>query len=557
MVRFIGIVFVLGALGSAVGEWFGLRLPTLSWGFELSRNVEFLRFETAAGSRLSRGMVAFAEWLNGHFGVPNGSGFLWFGWLAAVFAFCFGVFLLVRFWSPDSITPLMRRRFERFRRIRRGYVSFLILIGLMAAASFDQILVGSEALMVRYNGKYYWPAFTQTIEKGEDFGVKGDLEKAPAQYRELKHEFGKTETENWVMMPLWPYGSTNDNITALVSKLDVEDGIVYESGGKERSGLGARVYDLRKPEEVHLQYKFRDGIKQGSAFGWDRDRTRVYAATYADGVLVPDSESWSGEGSLETFLKASPTTLYNVDRPPSGPVLSTSPRHPLGTNSDGFDVISYLFGGLKVNIQAALLYIPIVYCVGITIGLLMGFFGGTFDIVVQRVIEILSNIPFLFLVIIVSEAVPAQWKDRFGLYIILAILAMFGWMGMTYYMRTAALKEKARDYIAASRVLGASTPRILFKHLLPNSVAIVVTLIPFSVSGLVLSLTALDYLGFGLPPKYATWGKLLQDGLQSPSSSPWLVTSAFVALVILLVLVTFVGEAVREAFDPKKFTVYR
>ena len=175
---------------------------------------------------------------------------------------------------------------------------------------------------------------------------------------------------------------------------------------------------------------------------------------------------------------------------------------------------------------------------------------------VQRLIEILSNIPFLFLVIIVSEAVPAQWKDRFGLYVILGILALFGWIGMTYYMRTAALKEKARDYIAASRVLGASTPRILFRHLLPNSVAIVVTLVPFSVSGLVLSLTALDYLGFGLPEKYATWGKLLQDGLHN-LSSPWLVSSAFVALVVLLVLVTFVGEAVREAFDPKKFTVYR
>ena len=110
--------------------------------------------------------------------------------------------------------------------------------------------------------------------------------------------------------------------------------------------------------------------------------------------------------------------------------------------------------------------------------------------------------------------------------------------------------------LAAARVLGASTPRILFRHLLPNSVAIVVTLIPFSVSGLVLSLTALDYLGFGLPPKYATWGKLLQDGIGN-LSSPWLVTCAFGALVFMLVLVTFVGEAVREAFDPKKFTYYR
>ena len=116
--------------------------------------------------------------------------------------------------------------------------------------------------------------------------------------------------------------------------------------------------------------------------------------------------------------------------------------------------------------------------------------------------------------------------------------------------------EKQRDYIAASRVIGASTPRILFRHLLPNSVAIIITLVPFSVSSLVLSLTSLDYLGFGLPAKYATWGQLLRDGLDN-LAAPWLVTSAFIVLVGLLILITFIGEAVREAFDPKKFSYYR
>ncbi len=219
-------------------------------------------------------------------------------------------------------------------------------------------------------------------------------------------------------------------------------------------------------------------------------------------------------------------------------------------------MLAYVFGGLQVNFQAAFFYIPLVYAIGITVGLLMGYFGGAFDIVIQRLIEIFSNIPFLFVVMIASTAVPERLKETMGLWIILFILLVFGWMGMTYFMRTAALKEKARDYIASSRVIGASTPRILFRHLLPNSVAIVVTLVPFSVSGLVLALTSLDYLGFGLPPKYATWGQLLRDGLEN-LSSPWLVTSAFVCLVSLLVLITFIGEAVREAFDPKKFTYYR
>jgi microcin C transport system permease protein len=129
-------------------------------------------------------------------------------------------------------------------------------------------------------------------------------------------------------------------------------------------------------------------------------------------------------------------------------------------------------------------------------------------------------------------------------------------MGMTFLMRTAAYRDRERDYIAAARVLGAGTPRILFLHLLPNTVAILVTLVPFTMSGLIFSLTSLDYLGFGLPPQYATWGRLLQDGL-SNLSAPWLVTATFVALVGTLVLITFVGEAVREAIDPKKFTYYR
>ena len=186
----------------------------------------------------------------------------------------------------------------------------------------------------------------------------------------------------------------------------------------------------------------------------------------------------------------------------------------------------------------------------------MGYFGGTFDLVVQRLIEILSNVPFLFVVMILSLAIPASLKEDYGIWIIVGILVLFGWMGMTYLMRTAALKEKSRDYVAAARVMGASTPRILRKHLLPNSISIVVTLVPFSISGLVMSLASLDYLGFGVPPEYATWGQLLREGLQNLSAS-WLAATSFGALVILLVLVTFVGEAVREAFDPKKFSYYK
>jgi len=531
---------VLGSIGSVLGELFSLKLPTLSWGFILSRNVE--------GLRIDRAMTYLTGYETEVIPV--------FGWVVTVLAFFFGLFLIVKFWSPDALTPLTRRRIERFKDIKRGYYSFLIILALGSLASLDQVLVGSEALAVKYEDQWSFPAFTRKIEKNKDYGTRDDSAEASADFRELQWQFSASEDGSKVVMPLWPYASTGDSISALKRSLKEERGVVKTSGGKPFQGLASRIYDPRKPEKVHMSYNIRKGIRQGMVNGWNEEGTRVYRARYEKGELVDGSARWSGEGNFEAFLEASPAEYFEVDRPPSGPSMSASPRHPLGTTTLGYDVVAYLFGGLKVNLQAALLYIPVVYAVGVSLGLLMGYFGGWFDLIVQRLIEILSNIPFLFLVMVISEAVPAQWKDRFGLYVILGILAIFGWMGMTYLMRTAALKEKARDYIAASRVLGASTPRILFKHLLPNSVAIVVTLIPFSVSGLVLSLASLDYLGFGLPAKYATWGKLLQDGLDHPSE-PWLAASAFAALVSLLVLVTFVGEAVREAFDPKKFTYYR
>ena len=139
---------------------------------------------------------------------------------------------------------------------------------------------------------------------------------------------------------------------------------------------------------------------------------------------------------------------------------------------------------------------------------------------------------------------------------LLLIVVLFSWTGMTYYMRTATYKEKARDYVAAAEVLGASTPRIIFTHVIPNTLSTIVTFIPFTLAGAITLLTALDFLGFGLPPPTPSWGELLRQGTAN-LDAPWIVTSTFVSLVVVLSLVTFIGEAIREAFDPKKFTIYQ
>jgi microcin C transport system permease protein len=188
--------------------------------------------------------------------------------------------------------------------------------------------------------------------------------------------------------------------------------------------------------------------------------------------------------------------------------------------------------------------------VGIALGCVMGYFGGVFDLLVQRLIEIWSNMPFLLVVIIVASVM------RPTIPVLIAIFVAFSWMSMTYYMRTASYKEKAREYVAAAQTLGAGPGRIIFHHILPNALSTIVTFIPFTVAGAVEILTSLDFLGFGIPPPTPSWGELLRQGTQN-LNAPWIVASAFGALVTVLILVTFVGEAVREAFDPKKFTLYR
>jgi microcin C transport system permease protein len=197
------------------------------------------------------------------------------------------------------------------------------------------------------------------------------------------------------------------------------------------------------------------------------------------------------------------------------------------------------------------------YFVGITVGCLMGYYGGIFDLIVQRLIEIWSNIPFLYMIIILFSVIPSTFSIPARIAMLLVVMVLFSWTSMTYYMRTVTYREKTRDYTAAAIVLGAGSGRIIFHHILPNTISTIVTFMPFTVASAVTAITALDFLGFGLPPPTPSMGELLKQGTQTLTTAPWIISSAFAALVCILILVTFIGEAVREAFDPKKFTTYQ
>lgn len=522
--RAIGFLSILLGALAATGEIKGLSLPTARWFFTTSREVPWLHSGTAAGL------------------------FPWFGWLCVALLMIGGLTLIVRSWTGGPADPVMARRFARFREIKRGYYSLWILAALFGVAMLDQAVVGKKALAIEHEGKWRFPAFLPHELKNKDFGITGERADAPADYREIKRFF-KEQGRGRVILPLVPYDPTGDTLPPRSRELEERDGIYHEAGSSAPYyGLVGNYRDIHQ-SKFHLRYTMRKGKLSGPADGWDKNGTPVYNATYLDGKLV--SDHYTGSGDKAAFL-AEPGSGYRAVKYHPAPPMPAEGNF-LGTTSQGYDVLAYLYGGLQINLKAAMIFLPVIYLAGITIGLLMGYFGGWFDLVMNRIIEILSNVPFLFVVIILASLVPDHLK---GLPVILPILMFFAWIGIAQLMRTAAYRDRGRDYIAAVRVLGAGTPRILLRHLLPNTIAIIITLVPFSMSGLISALTALDYLGFGLPPENATWGRLLNDGL-SNLSAPWLVTAAFVSLVALLVLITFVGEAIREAFDPKKFTYYR
>jgi len=356
-----------------------------------------------------------------------------------------------------ALNPLTLRKLRRFRSLKRGYWSFLLLVGLMGLSLIGELFINNRALIVRHEGKLYFPIYGANLP-GTTFGFDYSYE---TNYRVLQEKSRAEQKGDWVLMPVVAYGP-NEN-------------------------------------------------------------------TPYEGVFKPAPPSWMGG--------------------PAG--------HWLGTDTTGRDIFARLFYGFRTAIFFALSFMTLTYFVGITIGCLMGYYGGVFDLIVQRLIEIWSNIPFLYMIIILFSVIPSTFSIPVRIGLLLAVMVLFSWTSMTYYMRTVTYREKSRDYTAAAIVLGAGSGRIIFHHILPNTISTIVTFMPFTVASAVTAITSLDFLGFGLPPPTPSMGELLKQGTQTLTTAPWIISSAFAALVSILILVTFIGEAVREAFDPKKFTTYQ
>ena len=402
-----------------------------------------------------------------------------------------------------KLSPINEQRWQRFKKNKRGYYSLIIFTFLTVLSMGSELVFNNKPLMMEYNGSYYFPIFSD-VKQGKDFGL--DYEEEP-NYLKLQADFKKADSGNWIIMSAVPYNASMDDpidqvpLDEEIKKIEAEYNpriAEIEKSGGESEELAKKITTIKI--EMVEKIKVYEKLKYHP--------------------LPPDASS----------------------------------RHFLGTDKNGRDILARIVYGYRIAITFSLILLFLTFVVGTLVGCLMGYVGGWFDLLFQRVIEVISNIPFLYIVIIIA-AIMIDKDKQLGFFSLIGIFAIFGWTGITWYMRTATYKEKSREYIMAAKAMGASNSHVVLSHIIPNVISLLVTFVPFAVSGNIVSLTALDYLGYGLPKGYPSWGELIKQGTENMEAY-WVISSVVAALVIVLFLINSVGEAVREAFDPKKISRY-
>ena len=376
---------------------------------------------------------------------------------------------------------ILQKRINRFKSIKRGYYSLIILISLYVLSICAPIIFNSKAIMVKYNDEYYFPLFNSIFSnkniEAKDLGqfeIKGKKKYGQPHYRLLKKQYQKEDKGNWVIMPLYPY----DPYEEVISEKDEQ-----------------------------------------------------FTDVNGNGVWDP-SENFIDENGNGKADKYKYTNFPNS-------------QHLLGTDNQGRDVLSRLIYGFNISITFAIVCCFLSYIIGIIIGGTLGYFGGKVDLFGLRIIEIYGSIPFLFMLMILATFIKPNVYILASMYVFLT-----GWIGITWYVRGEFLREKSKDYVSAAVSMGQSHWNVMFRHILPNSLTPVITFAPFAIIGYISALVSLDYLGFGLQPPTPSWGELMAQG--RTNLQYWhLIVSPLFSIGATLFLITFIGEAIREAFDPK------
>jgi len=232
---------------------------------------------------------------------------------------------------------------------------------------------------------------------------------------------------------------------------------------------------------------------------------------------------------------------FDKSLPPATP----SGRNFLGTDSKARDLLARLIYGFRVSVWFALALTVVGTAIGVAAGALMGYFGGKVDLLLQRAIEIWGALPELYLLIIFASIFEPS------LLLLLILLSLFGWIGLSDYVRAEFLRNRGLEYVKAARALGLSNGQIIWRHVLPNSLTPVITFLPFRMGTAILALTALDFLGLGVPASVPSLGELLKLGKENLDAW-WIIVSTFLLLTATMLLLTFIGDALRDAFDTRK-----
>jgi len=386
---------------------------------------------------------------------------------------------------------ILQKRIKRFKSIKRGYYSLLLIIFFYIIALLGPLWINNKPLILKYDNKYYFPAIIDLLDfipgvnyplyESKTFNQKGN--KIEVDFRKLKKEISKQDNGNFIIMPMYPYHPHED----LKDELDEE----YD----DENGNG--TYDFGEP--------FVDENRDGK---------------------------WS------------------ENHPPTLPA-GFKGRHLLGTDNTGRDVFVRIVDGYKISITFAIIVTVLSYIIGIAIGACLGYFAGKLDLFGVRLMEVFSAVPFLFTLMILASFMQPN-------VLLLATMSVLlqGWIGITYYVRGEFFREKAKDYVSAAVSMGASPSSIMFKHILPNSLTPIITWAPFSIIGNIGTLVSLDFLGYGLKPPTSSWGNLLSQALENLDNWHMLIFPVIV-LTVTIFMITFISEAVREAFDPKIYSRLR
>ena len=543
---------------------------------------------------------------------------------------------------------------KKFKKIKRAYYSFLILAGLYFISLFSEFIANDKPLLIKFNGKYYFPVFKFYPER--EFIPNGN--KTRADYKEIRNaDIFKNNNSNFMIFPFIPYGPNeiesseqglSGEIELKLKKLNLVFGsvrvdktlkIIKSDGGapdvfgitelelltKNLYGLLDKTTTEKLKRLIQIRYSGQqDKPASLTGFTLEGKPVNIKIASFSGGeisdagIKIRLSEGSSDNFSaakarlnsdlkiLETdqkFLKflsvknkvifenfneliessgiEDKTVLKNfiikklsANRVETDkikisvnhnsklgefelsaykekmkfPYKPTS-THIFGIDDTGRDIFARLLYGFRISMTFALILSFTAMTVGILIGGIQGYSGGLTDIVVQRFTEIWSAIPFLYVIILLGDLFGK------GLILLLVCYAIFNWIGISYYMRGEFLRLKKFQFVEAAKSLGLSNYKIIFRHILPNALTPIVTFFPFSLMSSIASLSALDYLGYGLPAPTPSWGELLGQA-QSHRDAWWLIVYPSAALFITMLLTVFIGEGVREAFDSRKKIKY-